>query len=169
MPEQTLGVMATDAAEAASTSSTIKELAYQDLGQSCAFYPNSTENSDDKKNVRNGNYPIWGFTHMLSKVNAQGVPISPDAATIINYFTGNLPTPTGNFLKYVINDHLVPLCAMQVTRTSEMGSLAPYTPRVACGCYFDSISTGMTSCSPCSTASDCPSTAPNCNLGFCEK
>ncbi|MBV9945401.1 MAG: hypothetical protein JOZ69_00965, partial [Myxococcales bacterium] len=107
-PEQTLGVMGTDLAETASTSSTIKELAFQDVGQTCAFYPNSTETSGDKRNVRNGNYAIWGFTHMFSKVNAQGVPLNPNAATIINYFTGGQPTPTGNFLKFIINDYLVP-------------------------------------------------------------
>jgi len=167
-PEQTLGLMGTDLAEAPSTSTTIKELAYQDFGQGCAFYPNSTETSADKKSVREGRYPIWGFTHMFAKVNAQSVPLNPSAATIINYFTGNVPTPTGNFLKYVINDHLVPLCAMRVTRSDEMAALTPFSPRPSCGCYFDSIATGASSCSKCSSASDCPSATPHCNLGYCE-
>jgi hypothetical protein len=167
-PEQTLGVMGTDVAETANTSSTIKELTYQDIGQSCGFYPNSTETSSDKRNVRNGNYGIWGFTHMFAKVNAQSVPLSANAATIINYFTGNVPTPTGNFLKYVINDYLVPVCAMQVTRSSEMGPLSPFTPHLGCGCYFDSITTGSSTCQSCADAAECPSSAPHCNLGYCE-
>jgi hypothetical protein len=168
-PEQTLDVMATDVAETPSTSSTIKEIAYQDFGQGCAYYPNSTATSVDKKNVRDGHYPIWGFTHMFAKVNAQGVPSpNPNAATIVSYFTGNVPTPTGNFLKYVINDHLVPVCAMRVTRSSEMGPLSPFAPHLRCGCYFDSITTGSSSCSTCSVSSDCPTTAPQCNLGYCE-
>jgi hypothetical protein len=167
-PDETLGTMGTDLVEAASTSSAIKELAYQDFGQDCGYYPNSTATSADKRNVRDGHYPIWGFTHMFTKVNAQSVPLNPDAATIIGYFTGNVPTPTGNFLKYVINDHLVPMCAMRVTRSAEMGPLSPYTPSPGCGCYFDSISTGSSSCDTCSTSANCPSTAPHCNLGYCE-
>ncbi len=167
-PEETLGTMSTDLAESASTSSTIKELAYQDFGQSCGYYPNSTATSADKKNVRNGKYSIWGFTHMFAKVNAQGVPINPNAAILINYFTGNQPTQTGNFLKYIINDHLVPVCAMSVTRSTEMGRLSPFQPSPSCGCYFDSISVGSSSCQTCATATDCPDTTPHCNLGYCE-
>src|SRR5947209_3854206 len=108
--------MSTDQAESDATSTTVKQLAFQDFGQTCGFYPNSTETSQDKRNVRDGHYPIWGFTHMFAKVNAQSVPLNATAATIIGYFTGNMPTPTGNFLKYVINSHLVPTCAMRVSR-----------------------------------------------------
>jgi hypothetical protein len=167
-PEQTLDLMATDVAETASTSTSIKELAYQDFGQACAYYPNSTATSVDKKNVRDGLYPIWGFTHMFTRVNAQSVPLNPSAGTLIGYFTGNVPTPSGNFLKYVINNHVVPLCAMRVTRSVEMGPLSPFAPHSRCGCYFDSITTGSSSCLTCSTSTDCPSSAPHCNLGFCE-
>jgi hypothetical protein len=167
-PEMTLGTMSTDQAESDSTSTTVKQLAYQDFGQDCGYYPNSTETAADKRNVRDGHYAVWGFTHMFSKVNAQSVPLNSAAATIIGYFTGNLPTPSGNFLKYVINTHLVPTCAMQVTRSAEMGPLTPYDPPDDCGCYFDSITTGNSSCQTCSTSTDCPASAPKCNLGFCE-
>ncbi len=167
-PDATLGVMSTDQAESDATSTTVKELAYQDFGQSCGYYPNSTATSQDKRNVRDGHYPIWGFTHMFAKVNAQSVPINPTAATIIGYFTGNMPTPTGNFLQYVINSHLVPTCAMRVTRSSEMGKLSAYTASPSCGCYFDSITTGASSCQACSASTDCPDSAPHCNLGYCE-
>ena len=167
-PEETIGTMSTDLSEAATTSSAIKELAFKDYGQSCAYYANSTATSADKKNVRDGHYAIWGFTHMFTKVNAQGVPLGADAATVIGYFTGNLPTPTGSFLKYVISDHLVPVCAMTVTRSVEMGRLSPYTPSPGCGCYFDSIATGTSTCQTCATHAECPSAQPHCNLGYCE-
>jgi hypothetical protein len=168
-PEMTMGTMSTDEAESGTTSTTVKELAYQDFGQDCAYFPNATATSQDKINVRDGLYPVWGFTHMMTKVNAQGVPLNSVAASVIGYFTGNLPTPTGNFLKYIVNSHLVPTCAMKVTRSSEMGMLTPYTPSPGCGCYFDSIATGSTSCTACSSPSDCPASAPHCNLGFCEQ
>jgi hypothetical protein len=167
-PEMTLGTMSTDQAESDNTSTLVKELAFQDFGQGCGYYPNSTETAADKKNVRDGHYGVWGFTHMFSKVNAQNVPLNSNAATIIGYFTGNLPTPSGNFLKYVINTHLVPTCAMEVTRTSEMGPLMAYTPAKGCGCYYDSVTTGHSSCQSCTASSDCPSSAPVCNLGYCE-
>jgi len=167
-PEETLGTMSTDLAEAATTSSAIKELAFEDYGQGCAYYPNSTATSNDKKNVRDGHYPIWGFAHMFSKVNPQGVPLNPDAADVIAYFTGNKPTPTGSFLKFAISDHLVPVCAMSVTRSVEMGRLEPFAPSPSCGCYFDSAATGTSTCKTCSSSADCANARPYCNLGYCE-
>jgi hypothetical protein len=167
-PEKTLGTMSTDLVESAATSSAVKELAFRDYGQDCAYYPNSTATSFDKQNVRDGHYPIWGFTHMFTKVNAQSVPLNPNAAAVIAYFTGVQPTPTGDFLKYIVNEHIVPVCAMRVTRSSEMGPLMPFEPSPSCGCYFDSLTTGHSSCTVCSVAADCPSSAPRCNLGYCE-
>lgn len=167
-PEKTLTCMGTDLVESISRSSTLKELAYQDFGQSCAYYPNLTATSADKANVRNGLYPVWGFTHMLTKVNSQNVPLSHNAGQIVLYFTGDSPTPTGNFLQFVIQDRLVPPCAMSVTRSFEMGPLSPYAPTPSCGCYFDNVATGSTNCKSCLSAADCPAESPNCNLGFCE-
>lgn len=167
-PEESLGNMSTDLVEAAQTSSSIKELAYQDYAQNCGYYPNSTATSADKQNVRDGHYPIWGFTHLFSKVNPEQVPINTNAATIVSYFTGNAQTPTGSFLKFVISDHLVPVCAMKVTRSTEMGPLSAFTPSPGCGCYFDALTTGNTACPTCTTSNDCLTTAPHCNLGYCE-
>jgi hypothetical protein len=166
-PEATLTCMSTDLVESIARSSTIKELAYQDLGQSCAYYPNSTATSADKANIRDGHYPVWGFTHMLAKVNSQRVPLSDNVNNIVLYFTGDSPTPTGNFVEFVIQDKLVPPCAMGVTRSSEMGPLSPYTPSPSCNCYFDSVATGASTCQACTTQADCPSTT-TCLNGFCE-
>jgi hypothetical protein len=167
-PEKTMACMSTDQVESIARSSTIKELAFQDRGQNCAYYPNVTATSADKANIRDGHYKVWGFTHMFAKVNSQNVPLNASAGKIILYFTGDAPTPTGNFLQFVINDRLVPPCAMSVTRSSEMGALKPYTPHPGCSCYFDSVATGSTKCQSCKTSSDCPTAAPDCNLGFCE-
>lgn len=167
-PESTLGLMGADLVEAPSNTSTLKAIAYQDVGQSCGYYPNATPTSSEKQNVRDGHYPLWGFSHMFAKVNAQDVPLNPTAAAIIAYFTGQQPTPTGDFLRFVVSDHLVPVCAMRVTRVTEMGRLLPYTPSPSCGCYFDSITKGATTCQVCQAPSDCPSATPHCNLGYCE-
>ncbi|MGA7119281.1 MAG: hypothetical protein WBY94_04245 [Polyangiaceae bacterium] len=167
-PESTLGLIGADLVEAPSNTSTLKPIAYQDVGQPCGYYPNATATSSEKQNVRDGHYPLWGFSHMFAKVNAQDVPLNPTAASIIAYFTGQQPTPTGDFLRFVVSDHLLPLCAMRVTRATEMGRLLPYAPSPSCGCYFDSITKGTTTCQVCKTPSDCPSSSPHCNLGYCE-
>jgi hypothetical protein len=167
-PEKTFATMGTDLVETAARSSTMKELAFQDWGQSCAYYPNSTGTASDKLNLRNGKYPVWSYTHMFARVNNQNVPLNADAGKIVLFFTGAEPPPTGNFIRFVIDDHLVPPCAMTVARTVEMGPLSPYTPSPGCGCYFDSVTTGSTTCQSCGTTADCPTSAPDCNLGFCE-
>ena len=167
-PEKALGEIGANLVEAAANTPTIKALAYQDFGESCGYYANATPTSFEKQNVRDGHYPLWGFSHMFTKVNPQNVPLNPNAATIVSYFTGNEPTPTGDFLKFVISDHLVPVCAMRVTRVSEMGRLSSFAPSSSCGCYFDSLTTGSSKCQVCAANSDCPVTAPFCNLGYCE-
>ncbi|MGD0673886.1 MAG: hypothetical protein ABSC94_00615 [Polyangiaceae bacterium] len=167
-PEGTLGMMGSDLVEDPSNTSTIKAIAYQDVGQSCGYYPNDTPTSAEKQNVRDGHYSLWGFSHMFAKVNPQNVPLNPNAASLVSFFTGDQPTPTGDFLTFIINDHLVPVCAMQVTRDSEMGRLMPFTASPSCGCYFDSLTKGSSTCQACSANSDCPNASPHCNLGFCE-
>jgi hypothetical protein len=68
--------------------------------------------------------------------------------------------------------NLVPPCAMNVTRSVELGPLASYAPTGACECYFEYVATGASSCTPCLKASDCPESAPVCNVStpnsFCE-
>jgi len=167
-PEGTLGMMGADLVEAANNSSTLKAIAYQDVGMGCGYYPNLTATSAEKQNIRDGHYQLWGYSHMFAKVNAQDVPLSPNAATLISYFTGTQMTPTGDFLKFVINDRLVPVCAMRVTRSSEMGRVVPFTPSPSCGCYFDSLTKGSSSCQVCVANSDCPAAASHCNFGYCE-
>jgi hypothetical protein len=167
-PEATLGMIGTELVESPSNTSTIKAMAYQDMGQSCGYYPNATATSADKTNVRDGHYPLWGFSHMLAKVNLQNVPLNPTAAALVSFFTGNQPTPEGDFLRFVINDHLVPVCAMRVIRQTEMGPLLPFTPSPSCGCYFDSLTQGSSTCAVCTSDSDCAASTPHCNLGFCE-
>jgi hypothetical protein len=167
-PEATLGLMSADIAEDITATTTIKELAYKHFGQSCSYYPSSTATSSDKRNVRDGHYPMWGYTHMLTKVNSASVPLNPLAGKVIRYFTGAEPTPTGDFLRFVSVSHLIPSCAMHVSRSVEMGPITPFTPSPSCSCYFDSLATGSSTCQSCKTSSECPASASHCNLGFCE-
>jgi hypothetical protein len=69
-------------------------------------------------------------------------------------------------------NNLIPPCAMRVDRSVEMGPLSSYAPPAACGCYYDYVATGSSSCQRCAQRSDCPAAAPVCNLShgvaFCE-
>jgi hypothetical protein len=166
-PENTLGLGEIDYAEDAIGVVNLNELAFRDYGQPCAYYPNLTATSRDKRNVRDGHYVGWGPTHLIARVNAQGVPVNAAAGQIIDYFIGNAPVPGHDFLSLVISDHLVPTCAMTVQRTSEIGPPMPYLPSPSCACFFDSVA-DQTSCQTCTTSASCPSSAPACNLGYCE-
>jgi uncharacterized membrane protein len=64
---------------------------------------------------------------------------------------------------------LIPECAMQVTRSSEMGPEASYEPAKPCGCYYETLNgASTTSCMPCTVNTDCSAAQPVCRLGFCE-
>jgi hypothetical protein len=55
-----------------------------------------------------------------------------------------------------------------VKRTAELGPLSSFAPTGACGCYYDKVANGSTTCTPCTSPRDCPATAPACSYGFCE-
>jgi hypothetical protein len=144
-------------------------LAFKDTGQNCAYWPDSNSSSSDKKNVRDGHYPIWGPLHLLTKINPSGYALNDVAKELIAYMTGTLVPPNGFDLITLLSEvNIVPACAMRVTRTSELGPLASFAPEVSCGCYFDRVSTGVTTCTPCKMNSECPDPSMSCNYGYCE-
>jgi ABC-type phosphate transport system substrate-binding protein len=170
----------------------LKILAYQHTGQKCGYLPDSSQGALDKINVRQGRYAIWGPVHFLAAVSG-GEPAGPHAgavATVLNYFlaTGQTPTTT----PYMVGDaggaistadkqaliaaeakpgYVVPWCAMQVLRTTEMGAEASYQPAEPCGCFYES-SLGATvqghTCTTCTSNSNCSGSTPTCRYGFCE-
>ena len=171
-PESVIGILA-DTNLDATTTSHIATLAYKDFGQSCGYYPDSTSVAHDKANVRDGHYALWGPIHFFTSVNSSGAPSNPNVARLISYMIGTSEAPGGVDLTQVeAQNNLVAPCAMHVSRTSELGPLASYAPPGSCGCYYDYVATGQSSCTKCRSASDCPVAAPVCNLSlpvaFCE-
>ena len=49
----------------------LNQIAFQALGQSKAFYADSSTVVADRRNVRDGHYPVWGYTHFLTKTRAE--------------------------------------------------------------------------------------------------
>ncbi len=70
-------------------------------------------------------------------------------------------------LDYVIAAGLVPACAMKVSRGSEGGPEALFTPSAPCGCYYESkVPMGSTSCTVCTDNTPCG--GGMCRHGYCE-
>lgn len=167
--EATLGVLAkTDITDTLSLQ--LRMLAFKQAGQSCAYYPDQSETSKDKQNVRDGHYALWGPTHFYVKVNASGNIVNPNVSHVIGILTGTVSPPNGlNLIQTDEVNNLVPSCAMKVQRSTEGGALTPFSPANSCSCYYDVLSTGKTSCKTCSSPTDCPTSAPVCSInGYCE-
>jgi hypothetical protein len=166
-PEATIGILTAEVSGA--SRSTLNVLAYQDGGQTCGYWPDSTPTSFDKRNVRDGHYPIWGPLHLLSKLDVNGYPLNKTAGDVIGYLTGT-KAPPGSFdlIALLGGANIIPQCAMRVRRTAELGPLQSFAPPGACGCYFEAVATGSSDCKTCSTDTDCTSAAPKCSYGYCE-
>jgi hypothetical protein len=164
LAEKTIGIISTDFAD--SERGNIKTLAFQSRGQSCGFWPDSTPFAEDKRNVRDGHYSLWGPLHFFARLSG-GVPSTAAGAFVLRF---SVPKLDQALVKGIVDSHNVPACAMSVTRDSEMGDMKAYEPPFSCACYFEKEATGGTSCKECPNgAPDCTDPArPACNYGYCE-
>jgi hypothetical protein len=167
-PENAIGFVSGEAADAARGS--VRTLAYQHYGQSCGYLPDSTITALDKRNVRDGHYFIWTPQHFYAKKDSvTGVITSPAARKLIGYFTGDVALPAGlDLLRDQIEAGTVPKCAMHVWREGDLGALRLYTPPKSCSGFFDYVSGGVAPTACPNGPSDCPSSRPACNYGYCE-
>ena len=58
---------------------------------------------------------------------------------------------------------------MHVSRDQEMGPIRAFQPTFACDCYYDFKVSNGNQCQKCTGPADCPTAAPACNLGYCER
>jgi hypothetical protein len=167
-----LGILAADYIDSKNLRAQVHVLAFQDSSQTCAVYPDSTSGAHDKRNVRDGHYPIWGPLHLLLKVDQFGNPLNEanrQAVTdIVGYLSGTKVLPNGvQLIDVYAQSGLVPECAMHVTRTKDGGNISPYAPASPCACVFEAKATGATTCTPCKVQGDCAATQ-TCSQGYCE-
>ncbi len=166
-PEAAIGILSAD--DAQSNRATLNVLAYQGFGQSCGTYPDHDSSSNEKENVRLGNYLIWGPMHMLATVDGSQHPTNPIAADIIGYIVGTKEPPAGlDLVALEAEHHVVPQCAMRVNRAQELGPLSAYTPTEPCGCYYEKLANGSTACTPCNSDVDCGNSTAICSYHYCE-
>jgi hypothetical protein len=176
--EQTLAIMGADFVE--DNRSQVKALAIQDRGQSCGYYPDSSLAAHDKQNVRDGHYPVWGPSHFIVPVTGSQQPTNATVKSFVDALSGTVALPGLDLLQTYVQRHVVPICAMHVTRNDDGEEYAPFTPPVSCSCYFDFLAGGKAppECVSCKVQSDCatvPDGRTSCNLfgspavGYCEK
>ncbi|MET0386778.1 MAG: hypothetical protein ABW321_12505 [Polyangiales bacterium] len=149
---------------------TVRTLAYQHKGQSCGYWPDSSVGKFDKRNVRNGQYYLWGPTHLFATVDDAGQIEDESARRLIGYLSGAVVPPSDvNILDITIDNGNIPQCAMQVKRDGDLGPIASFQPDEPCGCYYEFKATGSTDCAECESDDDCTSgDAKTCRHGYCE-
>jgi hypothetical protein len=166
-PEAAIGFASADNADA--NRATVRTLAWQQPGQRCGYWPDSTATAFDKRNVREGLYGLWTSARFFTRVDGAGQPVNANVRDLTGWFNGTIPSPAGvPILDVTIQSGSVPLCAMRVRRDRDLGPLASYAPPAPCGCYFDRIATGSTSCTPCTDNTACTGSARVCRNGYCE-
>ena len=153
----------------------VHTLAYQHAGQTAAYLPDSTAQSFDKLNIRNGHYFLWDTNQFFTKITGSNAKptltqiVNPDVKAFIGYLSGQIASPDdADVTRAVIETGSIPQCAMQVERSSDFSGLSCYAPATPCGCYFESIATGTPTCDACSTDAQCGGSSPKCHFGFCE-
>jgi hypothetical protein len=164
--ERTIGVLSSDFAD--KNRGNLRTLAFQQAGQKFGALPDSTKDSFDKANVRDGHYPIWGAIHVMAATASGGAP-SPAASALISTLVA--PMLKEQVLIAIVAAGFVPKCAMAVTHTTEVGPLSVYKPPFGCSCFFEkqvNNGTAPARCKSCSGSADCGGATPACNYGFCE-
>lgn len=162
--ERAIGVLSSDFAD--KNRANLRTLAFQQAGQKFGYLPDSTAESLDKANVRDGHYPIWGAIHLVAPT-ISGVP-SQAASALISQLS--VPMLKQELVAAIVASGFVPACAMKVSHTSEVGPLTAYKPPFACGCFFEKQANGAAParCKTCGGPGDCGGATPACNYGYCE-
>lgn len=167
-PEATLGMLGTELFD--QRRADIKLLAFKSFGQRFAYFPDSTNATFDKQNVRDGHYLPWSPTPYIAKVTPGTTTfVDANARRIFELVMGTRTGDDVDGLLQVISSGLVPECAMKVTRAGDGADLALYSDPAPCACYFEkNVPQGTTTCTTCTVGNDAPCGGGKCRRGFCE-
>jgi hypothetical protein len=171
-PDSAIGFASTETVEAQANIPLVRSLAYQHVGQEYGYYPNSTPDSFDKQNVRDGHYHLWTVHHIFARQSSEGVITDEPTRRWVSHVTGQTEIPLqtgptaghGSFVDIVISVGNIPDCAFTVTRTGDLGPLASFQPESSCAGYFEAQNTGETTHDECTDDTDC--TVPSVQLGL---
>jgi hypothetical protein len=186
-PDRAIGISSSEIIEP--NHDVLKTLAYRHYDQPVGFYPDGDPAALDRRNVRDGHYFMWIPLHALVRTSggdpiaAANARLDPDGSrraardasvkTLAYVMTSREAPPVRSVDLFGAMKRLgdVPQCAMHVSRANEGASLEPFTPQASCDCAFEAAWPGATpaECQPCRDATECSSSRPSCNFGYCEK
>ena len=171
--EQVIGILNSSKWEAASNDISI--LAFQPFNNCFgAVYPDSTSTARDKRNVRDGHYPIWTNLRYIVRVDDSEVTTSPNGpeaaarvARFVDLMTGAASLEALNVAQSIIETGNIPPCAMHVARDVDGGPLMSFQHPAPCDCFFLEENGIASGCTTCVDDSECGEGA--CRLGYCEE
>jgi ABC-type phosphate transport system substrate-binding protein len=178
MPMASIGFLGADVYD--SNRANLNALAFQAVGQTGAFYADSTAGVKDRQNVRDGHYPMWGYEHMMAYVGSDGkTPTSANAAKVINLILGTATDPNvGDYVQIEGAAGTVPLCAMSVQKLNDSPGYLSAATAPTCTCAYVKAASGTApaGCVACGGGSDGGADAAaggctggkTCQHGFCE-
>jgi hypothetical protein len=166
-PNTAVGFLAADAYD--SRRGMLNALAFKSFGQNKAYYADSTADSFDKRNVRDGHYTVWSPEHFFATADAQGKISNTKAAAFIGWINGTTATTAFNPIDVAASAGVIPQCAMKVARDQDGPPVKNYTPAAPCGCYWESKATKTTppGCMACTDNAGCTG-GKKCSNNFCE-
>ncbi len=164
--EKTIGILSLQRYDSARDR--LKMLAFEAFGQDClgAVFPDSTAQSLDKQNVRDGHYPIWGYLWGMAPLGADGAPADAGAARLLDFIGGTQVVNGADPVADAVLAGAVPPCAMHVQRAYDGAPLQALEHPAPCDCAFEKVAAGSTACVACDDATPCA--AGICRFGFCE-
>ena len=170
--EQILGILNSSKWEAAQNDISI--LAFQPFNNCLgAVYPDSTATARDKRNVRDGHYPIWTNLRYIVRTDDLGETVSPNGPEasarvqrFVDLMTGVASVEALNVAGAVIETGNIPTCAMHVGRDIDGGPISSFQHPAPCDCYFLEQNGVASGCTTCAEDSECGEGA--CRFGYCE-
>lgn len=146
----------------------LKILAFKGFNQRYGYFPDSTNASFDKINVRDGHYLVWSPTqYIFAHGTDPNMPSDPDVLRLVNLLFGETTETDVNGLDSVAKSGLIPQCAMKVSRQFDGGDLSLFSAPEPCGCFFESaVPSGSTACTVCTDDTTCG--GGKCRHGYCE-
>lgn len=171
--ERVIGILNSSKWEAAADD--MRVLAFEPFnGCLGALFPDSTSTSRDKRNVRDGHYPIWTNLRFILRTDANGNTISDNgeesaarAQLLVDLMTGTVEVEGVGVAEAVIGVGNVPSCAMHVAREVDGGPIASFEHPAPCDCFFleeNGVDSGCETC----TDSDSCADGGECRFGYCE-
>jgi hypothetical protein len=169
MPQAAIGFISEDAYDGQRAN--LNSLAFQAFNQTQAYLSDSTAALNDRANVRDGHYVIWGYEHMFQPVDSSGAPTNAKADAFIQFINGTKTDATIDPIAIEGAAGTIPTCAMKVKRLTDGGPLSYSNVTDTCGCAFEVAATKMTpaACVPCTgTGTSTCTGGKSCHHGYCE-